>query len=132
MQQKPVLKGYAQYEDLPKNTKLTVYSLEEIAAEKVIALSDRARNEPRDLYDLWYLTSNPYLEIEEIVDAVNEKLKFRGRSFESVKEEFLKKEARLKKLWQDRLSAQVSTLPEFDEVYRTVKRELRQAGFLKK
>jgi predicted nucleotidyltransferase component of viral defense system len=130
MQEKPVLKGYKQYEDLPKNAKVRVYPLQEIAAEKVVALSDRARNEPRDLYDLWYLSSNPYVEMEEIVDAVSEKLKFRGKSLEMVKEEFSRKEARLKKLWQDRLSAQVSTLPEVDQVYRAVKRELRQAGFL--
>lgn len=66
----------------------------------------------------------------EIVNAVGEKLKFRGKGLENVKEEFLKKEVRLKKLWQDRLSPQVSTLPEFDQVWRIVKRELRQAGFL--
>jgi hypothetical protein len=129
MREKPVLAGYAQYEDIPQNSKVLVYSLEEIAAEKVVALSDRARNEPRDLYDLWYLTSNPYVDIEKILDAISEKLTFRGRSLETVKEEFLRKEVRLKKLWSERLSVQVATLPEFDQVYRAVKRELRQAGF---
>lgn len=132
MQEKPVLKGYAQYEDIPGNSKVRVYPLEEIAAEKVAALSDRARNEPRDLYDLWYLTSNPYVDIEKILDAISEKLTFRGRSLETVKEEFLRKEVRLKKLWSKRLSAQVAALPEFDQVYRAVKREFRQAGFLKR
>ncbi len=129
MQEKCVLKGYAQYEDIPRNSKVLVYPLEEIAAEKVVALSDRARNEPRDLYDLWYLTSNPYVDIEKILNAISEKLTFRGRSLETVKEEFLRKEVRLKKLWSERLSVQVATLPEFDQVYRAVKRELRQAGF---
>jgi predicted nucleotidyltransferase component of viral defense system len=106
-----------------------VYSLEEIAAEKVVALSDRARNEPRDLYDLWHLTSNQHIYIADIFDAIGEKLMFRKRSSDTVGEEFSRKEARLKKLWSERLSAQVAILPEFDEVYRTVKRELRQAGF---
>lgn len=131
MQKKPVLKGYPQYEDLPKNVKVTVYSLAEIAAEKVTALSDRARNEPRDLYDLWHLVSNQHVDLGEIVNAVSEKLKFRGKGLEIVKGEFLKKEVRLKKLWQDRLSPQVATLPEFEGVWRSVKRELRQAGFSK-
>jgi predicted nucleotidyltransferase component of viral defense system len=33
-----------------------VYSLNEIAIEKIVALTDPARTEPRDLYDLWHLT----------------------------------------------------------------------------
>jgi predicted nucleotidyltransferase component of viral defense system len=132
MREKPVLAGYAQYEDIPKNSKVLVYSLEEIAAEKVVALSDRVRNEPRDLYDLWHLTSNQYVDVEKILNAIGEKLAFRGRTLETVKEEFLRKEVRLKKLWSDRLSAQVAMLPGFDQVYRAVKRELRQAGFLKR
>ena len=66
MQGKPILQGYAQYEDLPKNAKVMVYPFEEIAAEKVVALSDQARNEPRDLYDLWYLTANQHVDMGEI------------------------------------------------------------------
>jgi len=126
-QEKPVLAEYAQYEDIPKDSKVLVYSLEEIASEKVVALSDRARNEPRDLYDLWHLTSNHYVDITEIVGAIGEKLTFRNRSSDTVGEEFSRKEARLKKLWSERLSTQVAILPEFDQVYRSVKRELRQA-----
>ena len=128
-QEKPVLAEYAQYEDIPKDSKVLVYSLDEIASEKVVALSDRARNEPRDLYDLWHLTLNQYVDIAELFDAIAEKLTFRGRSSDTVGEEFSRKEARLKKLWRERLSAQVAILPEFDQVYRAVKRELRQAGF---
>ena len=48
--------GYRFSEDLGFSLVEKV-SLEEISAEKVVALTDRARNEPRDLYDLWYLTS---------------------------------------------------------------------------
>jgi hypothetical protein len=128
-QEKPVLAEYAQYEDIPKDSKVLVYSLDEIASEKVVALSDRARNEPRDLYDLWHLTSNQHVDLEELSDAIGEKLTFRGRSSDTVGEEFSRKEARLKKLWGERLSAQVAILPEFDQVYRAVKRALRQAGF---
>jgi predicted nucleotidyltransferase component of viral defense system len=54
----PVLKTYAEYRDLPTNAMIGVYSLKEIAAEKIVALFDPARNEPRDLYDLWHLTGN--------------------------------------------------------------------------
>jgi hypothetical protein len=53
-----ILRGYEEFSDLPENRSLLVYSLEEIATEKTLALADPARNEPRDLYDLWQLTSN--------------------------------------------------------------------------
>ena len=127
---KPVLKGYKQYEDLPEDAGVRIYSLDEIAAEKVVALCDRARNEPRDLYDLWQLSNNQHIAVEDLIGAISEKLKFRGKSLEIVRDEFFRKEARLKKLWKLRLSSQMSTLPEFDGVYRVVKRELRQAGIL--
>jgi hypothetical protein len=35
-------------------------------------------------------------------------------------DEFVKKEARLRKLWQVRLANQMADLPRFDEVYRAV------------
>ena len=44
--------------------------------------------------------------------------------------EYLGKERYLKTRWQGNLTEQMSILPEFDEVYRTVKRELRQSGLL--
>lgn len=50
---KPILKAYKEYEDVPEGVKIGVYSLNEIATEKIVAIQDVARNEPRDLYDLW-------------------------------------------------------------------------------
>ena len=43
-----------------------------------------------------------------------------------VSREFAAKEARYRKLWQVRLAAQMAELPEFDAVYREVRRALRQ------
>lgn len=50
LDQRPVLRGYDEYADLPDGAAIPVYSLAEIAAEKIVALMDRARTEPRDLY----------------------------------------------------------------------------------
>jgi uncharacterized protein len=55
LQDRPIQRIYASFDDLPEGPTVKVYSLEEIVIEKLLALSDRARNEPRDLYDLWYL-----------------------------------------------------------------------------
>lgn len=130
LQERPVLKGYGEYEDLPDDATILVYSLEEILTEKVVALTDRARNEPRDLYDVWYLIERENMDVSALIPGIAGKLKFRGRELESMSEEFGKKEARLKKLWQMRLGNQVAGLPHFEEVYRAVQRSFRGAGFI--
>ena len=131
IKERMVLRGYNEYEDLPENVAIHTYSLDEIATEKVVALLDRARNEPRDLYDIWYLGSRRYVNLAKLVEAIRKKWKFQGKKITDVREEFLRKEARLRKLWKIRLSSQMIVLPEFNQVYRAVKRELRQAGLLK-
>jgi hypothetical protein len=127
---KPILKTYREYEDLPDDATIGVYSLNEIVSEKIVAIFDSARNEPRDLYDLWYLTTNGFVNLADLIGAVEQKIKFRGRCLEDVREDFSRKEARLKKLWKTRLSPQMADLPEFEQVCRGVLRELRRAGFL--
>jgi len=71
------------------------------------------------------------VNIAELIEAVEEKLEFRGKSLTDVREEFLRKETRFKKLWKMRLSSQMASIPEFGQVYRAVQRKLRQAGLLK-
>lgn len=128
---RPVLRGYEEYRDLPQDAQVHVYSLNEIAVEKIVALMDRARTEPRDLYDLWFLTANGHVRLSDLVDPVVRKLEFRGLTLTQVNQEFFAKEARYKKLWHIRLEAQLAELPEFNGVYRAVQRALRQAGFFK-
>jgi hypothetical protein len=60
------------------------------------------------------------------------KLEFRRLTLAKVGREFAAKEARYRKLWQVRLAAQIADLPEFDAVYRNVKRTLRQAGIARR
>jgi len=127
----PVLKAYDEYMDLPDNANIGVYSVDEIVTEKIVALLDPARNEPRDLYDLWYLTANGLANPADLIEAVNLKMNFRGKEMADPKENLIRKEARLKKLWQTRLSSQMSVLPEFDRVFRATLRELRQANIFR-
>lgn len=125
--ERPVLRGYEEFADLPENRLLLVYSLEEIATEKTLALADRARNEPRDLYDLWHLTSNEGIDLGALADGMRQKVEFRGKPCEGLAEAIRAKEARLKALWDIRLGYQMAALPGFDEVFRAVQRTLRQA-----
>ena len=117
-------------EDLPEGAVVRAYSLDEIAVEKVVALGDRARNEPRDLYDAWYLTSEGHVDLGGLRGGVEGKLEFRGRTLATLGEEFRKKEPRLRKLWSARLAAQMVRLPEFDGVFRALQRSLRRAGLM--
>ena len=131
VQDRKLLKGYDEYTDLPENEKLRVYALDEILVEKVAALTDFARNEPRDLYDAWYLISTEKMDLSLLVPEITSKLEFRGRTIDGMGDAFMKKETRLKKLWQARLAHQMVSLPYFEEVYRSVRRWFRAAGLLK-
>ena len=128
VEERPVLREYEEYRDLPEDAKVLVYSLDEVAVEKTVALLDRARNEPRDLYDLWFLTAGGHVRLSDLVDPVLRKLEYRGLTLARVGGQFSTMEARYKKLWKVRLDAQMVELPEFDAVYREVRRALRQAG----
>ncbi len=130
LQNRPVLKGYKEYEDLPEDAVIQVYSLEEILSEKVAALTDRARNEPRDLYDIWYLIEQEQMDLAAIFPEIIDKLDFRGRNLEGMIDDLNNKETRLKKLWNMRLTNQIAELAHFEEVYRAVKRAFRSAGLL--
>lgn len=132
LQERAVIRGYDEYIDLPENQLVQVYSLEEIAVEKLLALTDRARNEPRDLYDLCYLTSEGNIDLAMLIPEIKSKLEFRSRSLIGIGEEFAKKEARYRKLWNLRLASQMIYLPQFDEIYRAVRRAIREAGLMDK
>ncbi len=131
VQELPVLKGYDEYADRPGNSNIQVYALEEILVEKIVAMTDLARNEPRDLYDVWYLTAVENMDLTALTPEVASKLEFRNRALAEMGDELIKKEARLRKLWQVRLANQMADLPHFDEVYRAVRRSLRVAGLMR-
>ena len=73
-------------------------------------------------FELLRLTGNGLVDPADLTHAVALKAEFRKRTMTDAKDIFLRKEARLKKLWSVRLSAQMAELPEFDEVYRAVTR----------
>jgi predicted nucleotidyltransferase component of viral defense system len=127
VEQREVLRAYEEFNDIPEGRAVAVYSLNEIATEKVVALGDRARNEPRDLYDLWFLTTHAGVELHLLLPAIEEKLRFRNKEITGLQYRIVAKESRLKSLWNSRLGHQMETLPEFDTAFRAVRRELRQA-----
>ena len=108
LEDRPVLRGYDEYRDLPEDAPVRVYSLDEVAVDKTVALLDRARNEPRDLYDLWFLTDNGHVRLPDLLGPVVGKLEFRGVTLAEVSGEFAAKEARYGRLWDVRRSGEPS------------------------
>lgn len=127
---KEIIKTHEEYFDFLEGPTIKVYSLNEVAIEKTCALFTPARNEPRDLYDIHYLIREEGVDMTQLIHDIDEKLKFKDSSFEERRDEFFKKEKRLQKLWNKRLSTQMSRLPEYNGIFRAVKRVYRQAGLI--
>ncbi|MBI4305414.1 MAG: nucleotidyl transferase AbiEii/AbiGii toxin family protein, partial [Chloroflexi bacterium] len=127
LQDRPILRTYDRFDDLPEGPTVKVYAIEEIVIEKLLALSDRARSEPRDLYDLWYLLDFADLRIVELRAELDAKLALRQRTAVGVEQAVAAKEDRLRRLWMARLTHQMSNLPPFDDVFRDVLRAVRAA-----
>jgi hypothetical protein len=94
-------------------------------------LSDRARNEPRDLYDLWYMLASTDLRVAEVRAELDTKLALRQRVVAGMEQAITAKEDRLRRLWAARLAHQMNKLPPFDDVFREVLRAVRAADFPK-
>ena len=124
---RPIHRIYDDFDDLPAGSTLKVYAIEEIVVEKLLALSDRARNEPRDLYDLWRLFGSFDLRIAEMRVELDAKLALRQRVVACMEQAIAAKEDRLRRLWSNRFAHQMSDLPPFDDVFREVLRTVRAA-----
>ncbi len=112
---------------LPDGPTILAYSLAEIFVEKLAALSDKARTEPRDLYDLWNLLEERDIRPAEYLAEFTQKLALRERMPNGVTAAIAAKEKRLSTLWTGRLQQQMSDLPPFEGVFREVMRVLREA-----
>ena len=113
------------YLDARRGPTVKVYAIKEIVVEKLLALSDRARNEPRDLYDLWYLFGSTDLRVAEMRAELDTKLALRQRVVAGMEQAIAAKEDRLRRLWTARLAHQMNQLPPFDDVFREVLRAVR-------
>ena len=127
LQDRHIQRTYDGFDDLPEGPTVKVYAIEEIVVEKLLALSDRARNEPRDLYDLWYLFSATDLRIAELRTQLDAKLALRQRTVAGMEQAIAAKEDRLRRLWTNRLAHQMSQLPPYDDVFREMLRVVRAA-----
>ena len=93
-------------------------ALEEILANKLYMLDDR--DEPRDLFDLWFGICVKDVALEQISEAFREKYGGRPGLWR------VERARKLEKTWDDRLGHQVRDLPRFKEVFAAVLGKVRE------
>jgi uncharacterized protein len=112
------------YEDQEEG-RCRVYTLEEIAAEKLRCVMQRLQC--RDLYDLHELLVVNNVDAEAIWPLFERKARHRDRNPGRFGESFADRIPRLKERWDRELVDYIASPPAFDGVLRAVRRELRFA-----
>ena len=126
--EKTLSKEYDEYYDLLYDRAIMVYDIKEIFIEKLCCLL--ARIEPRDLYDLHYLLNTGDIDQELLTEDFKKKAASKKVKPENLRNKIDKNKRRLEELWEGRLKNQLLDLPEFDSVYRELKRALKAAKFI--
>jgi len=98
------------YSDLNnKNPRLNVMTVNTILANKIGMLFDMSRDEPRDIYDIWFLLKRQQqfeLNFEKVLSIIKEKYSFKP-TYQMIKDRLKKQQH-----WQTRLQKQIANLPE--------------------
>lgn len=96
------------YSDLADDQTIFVLSLADILGSKWGMLDER--DEPRDLFDVWFALTQAGVTFEEL--AVGHRARYGYAPIPT----FLTRAERLRQPWHDRLAYQMKELPAFDEV----------------
>jgi len=126
----PLLKEYAEYDDLPSGRELNVYDINEIVLEKLCCILDPKRKQPRDVYDLWYLLNSRLVDGRMLIEDYKSKATYKKLNWEDLKKSVQQKESAYRSLWGTTLSHQMKDVPEFNETYRNLKQYLRNSKYL--
>jgi len=65
--------------------------------------------------------------MDHLIPAICDKLEFRGKPCQGLQLTIARKEARLEARWPTRLAHHMVSLPSFEQVFRALRRTLRQA-----
>ncbi len=125
-ERKPLL---PRWPDLPTNVDVHVYSLLEIAGEKLRCVLQRLQC--RDLFDLYLLFEEVQVDAIEAAQVFSPKAKHKGINPDSFATRYRERIDQYRKRWEDELREHVpGDIPHFGEVERRVTRHLRRSGLL--
>jgi predicted nucleotidyltransferase component of viral defense system len=117
-----ILWGYQEF--IQETAKLNTYIFESIISDKICRILD-VDNEPRDIYDLWYLLK---LNLDEL--KIKKELKRRfgyDIHFPNLLSEITNED--FKRNWQLRLEKQVGNLPAYEIVIEELKKLIKEKLF---
>jgi len=115
--------------DLPKDASVHVYTLLEIAGEKLRCVLQRLQC--RDLFDLFLLFEEVQVDATEAAMVFRPKAKHRGIDPDAFAARYRERIEQYRKRWEVELREHVSgEVPHFGDVERRVTRHLRRAGLL--
>jgi len=117
---KPLIATYSDHID----SKVKCYSLQEVLVEKMRSLL--SRQQPRDFYDLWYLSENEKLEMSNYITEFEIKAKHKGLNSANLKKRIEQLLPVFKARWSGSMSEQIRELPHFEQVSRELGRHFRQ------
>lgn len=121
---KPIIESYS---DLNNHChSFAIHSINTILANKIGMLVDSTRNEPRDLYDIWFFLKHRtqfMLDIDLMKATIKEKYAF-VPSFGTLRSHL--KSDSYKSMWNIRLQKQMGNLPEVGLVLEEVEKALEQ------
>ena len=116
------------WSDLPDAVAFAVYSVDEIAAEKLRCVIQRVQC--RDLYDIFRLVEDIGVSLGGVRPLFEQKATTKGLDPATFADKFADRIDRYKGRWGREMSDHLAEPPRFDEVVRVVRRHLRAAGLL--
>ena len=103
---------------------LKCYSLEEIMTEKLRSLL--SRQQPRDFYDLWYLSAFENMEMCDYIAEFEAKAKYKGLNPTLLESRIENVLPVFKSRWESSIREQIKDLPPFEQVSRELGRYFRK------
>jgi len=117
------------YVGLPADVTLPVYTLPEIAGEKIRCILQRLQC--RDLFDLSMLLTEGDVDVIDAADIFRPKAEHRGIDPNVFAARYPERLNQYRQRWDAELQEHVhGDVPHFDQLERAVSRELRRAGLL--
>ncbi len=120
VEEREIFKKYSDYQ----SCSLKCYSLKEVMAEKMRSLL--SRQQPRDFYDLWYLSEQEGMEMSDYLPEFEAKAKHKDLSSENLENRVNQLMPVFKTRWSSSMSDQIQDLPPFDQISRELGRHFRK------
>lgn len=114
------------WEDLPEAQPFDVYPIDEIAAEKLRCVIQRVQC--RDLYDLYRLTEDGDVSLEQIRPLFERKAAAKGLDPGTFAARFEDRVGRYAARWDVEMGEHLAAPPPFDTVVRVIRRNLKAAA----